>query len=124
MNMLALILIVLLLGFVPLAVLCLLACFCPRLRYLPAAVLAVVGFGFLVSAAGTRRTGGGVSGFGDFAILGGLIAGVVLLLAAGIAWLAAFLIHAWWRSRHRERAPAARRHGAAPQPAEDTVSHE
>jgi len=74
--------------------------FAPRARYFPSILLGIASFWFFISGASSKPTGGGISGFGDFAIFAELILGGIFILAAGVAFLLSFLMYRWWRSRH------------------------
>lgn len=100
MNMNVLVLIILIATAIPCLVSYCLIRFVPRARYFPSVLLGIAGFCFFISAAGTKPTGGGISGFGDLPIFAEWIIGGIFILAAGVAFLLSFLMHKWWRSRH------------------------
>lgn len=94
MNESILFLIVLIAVLIPCLVSYLLARFIPKLRYLPSALLLIAGVCFLVTALGTKPTGGGISGFGDLHIFVEMVLGVVSILASGATFFLIRLIPA------------------------------
>ncbi|MDA3797941.1 MAG: hypothetical protein PF692_02555 [Kiritimatiellae bacterium] len=100
MNESVLIIIILIATVIPFLISYCLIRFLPKARYLPALLLVIGGLYFLLDALSTKPTGGGISGFGDMNIIGGVIAGIICILASGVAFLLSWLMYKWRRSKH------------------------
>lgn len=94
-----LIVIVLIAIIIPCAISYLFVRFAPKLRYFPSVLLLAVGLFFLFSAAGTKPTGGGISGFSDFGIIAGIVLGGIAVLAAGATFIISLIMYKLRRSR-------------------------
>ncbi len=102
MNESVLVVIFLIVTLIPCLIAFLLVRFIPGLRYLPSGLLLVAGLCFLLSALGTKPTGGGISGFGDLPIFVEMIIGAVFVIASGVIFVVSFLMYKWLGSRHAE----------------------